>query len=78
MQKIGNHAELSEIIRVGQGFIFNDRNDRKMLHHVNCESLEVMSTRAYDKLFFENLAEAKSWLDAKYGTRRWEVCGRCR
>jgi hypothetical protein len=78
MRKVLSHAELTEIIREGNGFIFNDRTDRKMLHQANCESLEVMSTRAYDKLFFEELGEARAWLDREYGSDGWEVCGRCR
>ena len=78
MRKIQSHAELTEIIRQGDGFIFNDRADREMLHQVNCESLEVMSTRAYDKLFFEDLSQARKWLDQKYGANGWEACGRCR
>jgi len=60
MLKIQSHAELTELIRLGDGFIFNDRTDRKMLHQVNCESLEVMSTRAYDKVFFRELVEARN------------------
>lgn len=32
MRKIQSHAELTEIIRVGEGFVFNDRTDRRMLH----------------------------------------------
>ena len=78
MLKIQSHAELTELIRIGHGFIFNNRMDRKMLHQANCESLEVMSTRAYDKLFFEELIEAINWLDKKYGRNGWEACGRCR
>ena len=78
MRKVQSHAELTEIIRQGDGFILNDRIDRKMLHQVNCESLEVMSTRAYEKVFFEDLSEAKDWLDKQYGANGWEVCGRCR
>ena len=54
MRKVEGHAELAELIRQGHGFIFNNRIDRRMLHQVNCESLEVMSTRAYEKLFFED------------------------
>ena len=77
MRKVKSHAELTEIIRQGEGFIFNDRSDRKMLHRVNCESLEVMSTRAYSKVFFEDLDEARSSLDRQYGADGWEVCGRC-
>jgi hypothetical protein len=77
-RKIRSHAELTELIRDGQGFVFNNRADRKMLHQVNCESLEVMSTKAYEKLFFEDLNTAKDWLDRNYGSNGWEACGRCR
>lgn len=73
MHKIGSHTELAEIIRVGEGYVFNVRNDRKMLHAASCEALEVMSTRAYDKLFFDDWREAKRWLDEKYGPNGWEV-----
>lgn len=78
MRKINTHAELTEVIRIGEGFVFNDRADRRMLHAATCEALEVMSTRAYDKWFFDDWREAKKWLDARYGVNGWEVCGRCR
>src|SRR6266550_7390549 len=57
----------------GQGFVFNNRDDRKMLHQVNCESLEVMSTTMYEKLFFDDLDIARNWLDWKYGADGWLV-----
>ncbi len=78
MRRVQSHEELAELIREGSGFILNNRFDRRMLHQVKCESLEVMSTSAYQKLFFDDLNEAKKWLDEKYGARGWEVCGRCR
>ena len=78
MRKVQNHAELAEIIRVGEGYVFNDRTDRPMLHQAKCEALEVMSTSAYDKLFFEELDAARTWADGRYGQDGWEVCGRCR
>jgi len=77
-QKIASHAELTERIRRGQGFVFNNRAGRKMLHHVKCESLEVISTKAYEKVFFEDLDEATDWLDRNYGAKGWVICGRCR
>ena len=77
-RKIESHAELAELIQQGQGFVFNNRDDRKMLHQVNCESLEVMSTTMYEKLFFDDLDIARNWLDWKYGADGWLVCGRCR
>ena len=78
MRKIASHAELAEIIRVGEGCVVNIRNDRRMLHAASCEALEVMSTKAYDKWFFDDWREAKRWLDQNYGANGWEVCGRCR
>lgn len=78
MRKIDTHAELTEIIRNGDGYLFNDRPDRPMLHQARCEALEVMSTRKYDKLFFEKLDEALKWANRRYGPNGWEACGRCR
>jgi len=78
MRKVENHAELTEIIRQREGYVLNDRADRRMLHQAKCETLEVMSTRAYDKLFFEDLDKATKWCDRKFGANGWEVCGRCR
>lgn len=78
MRQVQTHAELTEIIREGYGFILNDRTDRKMLHRANCEALEVMSTRKYEKLFFADLEEATIFLNRRYGSNGWEVCGRCR
>ena len=78
MEKIQSHAELAEIIRIGEGFILNDRGDRRMLHNAKCEALQVMSTTAYDKLFFEDLGEATKWCNGRFGSNGWEVCGRCR
>jgi hypothetical protein len=75
---IGSHAELTELMQEGRGFVFNNRADRKMLHRVTCESLEAMVTSAYEKFFFEDLDEGKNWLDKKYGVNGWVVCGRCR
>lgn len=77
-REIQSHAELTELMRERHGFVFNNRDDRKMLHHVTCESLEVMSTKRYQKLFFEDLSKATSWLDTNYGPDGWVVCGRCR
>ena len=64
--KIESHAELTELIRQAQGFVFNNRDDHKMLHKANCESLEVMSTSRYEKLFFEDVDQATDWLDRNY------------
>jgi hypothetical protein len=77
-QKIEGHAELAELIRQRQGFVFNNRDDRKMLHRVTCESLEVMSTSMYEKLFFDDVDQATDWLDRNYGAHGWHVCGKCR
>jgi hypothetical protein len=78
VRKIETHAELTEVIREGDGYIVNDRSDRPMLHQARCESLEVMSTRKYNKLFFDELDEAMKWANRRYGANGWETCGRCR
>jgi hypothetical protein len=77
MWKIKDHFELAEINHIGEGFVFNDRADRKMLHAAGCEALQAMVPKAYDKLFFDTMREARDWLDAKFGKNNWEVCGPC-
>jgi hypothetical protein len=78
MRKIEDHFELAEINRTGEGYVFNNRADRKMLHAAGCEALQAMVTSAYEKFFFDNMREATAWLDAQFGGNGWEVCGRCR
>lgn len=77
MRKIKNHIDLSKINQIGEGFVFNDRPDHKMLHVAGCEALQAMVPSAYDKLFFDDEHEAKKWLDANLGRNKWEWCGRC-
>src|SRR6267154_624157 len=77
-RRIETHAELHELIEQGQGFVFNNRDDRKMLHQAKCEALQAMVPSAYEKLFFEDLETAQDWLDRIYGAHGWVVCGRCR
>jgi hypothetical protein len=76
-RKVETHTELTELIQKGQGFLFNNRDDRKMLHRVTCESLEVISTGAYEKFILENQEEAADWLDRNSGVKGGVVCGRC-
>jgi hypothetical protein len=68
---------MHEVLEQGQGFLFNNRDDRKMLHRANCESLQAMVPSAYEKLFFDDLETAKDWLDRNYGRGGWDICGRC-
>lgn len=77
-REIRSHSELNELMEQGEGFVVNIRDDRKMLHRVTCEALEVSSTRKYQKLFFEDFEKVKDWLDQNYGQDGWEACGRCR
>jgi hypothetical protein len=77
MRKITSHRELTEVNEEGQGFVFNNRFDRRMLHAAGCEALHAM-TMQYQKIFFDGLKEARTWLDGQYGANGWEVCGRCR
>jgi hypothetical protein len=77
VRKIKDHMELAEINRLRQGYVFNDRADRKKLHAAGCEALQAMVSSAYDKWFFDDFDEAKEWLNARYGRGKWEGCGRC-
>jgi hypothetical protein len=77
MRKITSHRELAELMDDKKGYLVNERGDRKMLHRISCEAVEVMSHRAYDKYFFTDFQEARDWLDQRYGRNGWEVCGRC-
>lgn len=48
MRKVASHEELIELIRQGYGFILNNRDDRRMLHAVKCESLEEEGRGSWD------------------------------
>jgi len=72
-----DHKELTRLLEGGRGYILNDRPDRKLLHHVSCQSLEAMVPGAYRKLFFEEADEAEKLLDQEFGPNNWANCGSC-
>ena len=77
MRVVIDHKELTHLLEGGRGYILNDRFDRRLLHHVSCQSLEAMVPDAYRKLFFEEADEAEKWLDQEFGPDNWANCGSC-
>ena len=77
MHTVVDRVDLAMLQKAGKGFIFNARDDRKMLHAAWCEALEVMGTSKYQKVFFATYPEAKKWANKKFGEDGWEHCGRC-
>ena len=77
MRVVIDHKELTRLLESGRGYILNDRPDRKLLHHVSCQSLEAMVPGAYRKLFFEEADEAEKLLDQEFGPNNWANCGSC-
>ncbi len=77
MRDVRDHSDLAQLQAAGAGFILNIREDRKMLHQAGCEAIEVMSSTAYDKVFFETSDEATQWLNTNLGDQGWTNCGLC-
>ena len=77
MRKIGDHADLENLRRAGVGFIVNIRGDKSKIHLVNCETVEVMSTRDYIKVFSETAHEALEWVTTDSDGKPREHCGKC-
>jgi len=77
MHKIATRVDLALLQAAADGVIFNDRDDRKMLHTAGCEAVEVMGTSKYRKMFFDTHAEAQKWADKQYGKSGWVHCGLC-
>jgi hypothetical protein len=77
MQKtIKSHIELAEIKEMGKGYVLNIRPDGRKLHAANCNYLDTMYTKEYEKVFFDDLEEARKWCREKFGNR-WKHCGFC-
>ena len=70
---VANHKELTRLLEGGRGYILNDRRDRRLLHHVSCESLEAMVPGAYRKLFFEDQKRLKSGLTRSSGLTTGQI-----
>lgn len=72
-----SHAELSKVMENGSAYILNCRNDRRVLHRATCSFAETMSPRDYEKLYFDDLSEARAWCNENFGQREWKRCGYC-
>ena len=66
--------ELARLKAGKTGFVANMRPVPK-LHWVGCGSVEGMFTPKYEKLFFEELAEAHEWL--RTNCKSYDVCVSC-
>ena len=77
MRDVRDNLDLAQLQNARQGFIVNIRDDHKKLHGAGCDAVGAMVTLAYRKVFFEESAEAKRWLDDTYGPAGWTTCGRC-
>ncbi len=74
MRKVDGH-ELAQLKAGENGFVANMRSDRPKLHWVGCSAVEGMYTPKYEKLFFEELAEAHEWL--RTNCKSFDLCGYC-
>ena len=75
MRVVRDHADL-EALRAGcRGFIVNIRDQESKLHRVTCDSVEVMHTGAYPKVFSETAAEAAEWVKTDIDKLPWTHCG---
>lgn len=79
MTKVETHAEISRILEGGVGYVLNDRPGNRKLHHASCDFLQSMVPlpKGYPKFFSESPAEARVWLDTKFGDGGWVNCGTC-
>ena len=77
MRKIVDHSDLENLRKAAVGFIINIRDDQTKLHLVDCETVEVMSTRDYVKVFSETAHEALEWVTTDSDGKPWEHCGKC-
>jgi hypothetical protein len=78
MRNVRDHLDLAQLHAAGEGYILNLREDRKLLHRAQCDSIGAMMSDQYPKIFFETPDEATQWLKiATFGEQGWENCGRC-
>jgi hypothetical protein len=66
--------ELAQLKAGKTGFVANMRPVPK-LHWVGCSAVEGMYTPKYEKIFFEELAEADEWL--RTNCKSFERCDYC-
>ena len=76
MKLIRSKEELAQILLSNKGFVLNRRPESRKLHHASCDAIGIMNAREYPKYYAEDRAEARHWLDEKFGIV-WKNCGHC-
>jgi len=85
MKKIEFDGELQSLRAHARGYIYNDYRgatpygaDGNVLHIAKCSHLAKSNTN-YGKVFFDNYAEARAWLERNRGreTIAWRRCHCC-
>jgi|SRR5579863_736166 len=77
MRMVSDHSDLESLRAAGRGFIINIRHDKSTIHRVTCETVEVMSTSAYLKVFSETAHQTVDWVNTDFDKVPWEHCGVC-
>ena len=77
MRQIMTNDEMLLLQLDKKGFLLNERNDVRMVHHVSCEAVQAMVVREHPKYFSEDRSASKDWLDRRFGSDGWVNCGRC-
>ena len=75
-------SQWKQILSQGKGYIYNDYSkatgsgvNYNVLHEATCWTLK-RALPTIDKYYFETMAEATSWLDARR-PQIWRACGTC-
>lgn len=86
MELIRNADRFEQILRAGQGLVYNDFSGKgggglhyNVLHATRCSWL-ARSNLSVRKYFFEDFPEAIDWLTRERGAegQAWKTCGSCR
>jgi hypothetical protein len=84
VEKVGTQARLEEIVRSGEGFLYNEFEggwggaEYSLLHWAGCGTLARASV-SYPKRHFASLQEARDWLASNRGAEgiAWRACSSC-
>ena len=76
MRKILTNDEMALIVLSKKGWVLNWRPESRKVHHASCEALSAMVVREHPKYFSDNRADAREWLEQRFGSR-WRNCTYC-
>lgn len=76
IRRVESQRDLNTLENADKGWIVNQRDDRVQVHRSGCEAVGAMTQR-YPKTWCDERAEAKAWLDTKFGSGNWTNCGLC-